>query len=110
VRTLRTRTLRLLGAAETTAPRAVLDALAQGRRADGAPLRPTTYRDAVTASRAAVGYVDLCFSADKSLSIATLLAPTVAERAALHAAHREAVAKTMRAIEAVLGRARRGKG
>ena len=107
---LRARTLRLFGATETMAAGEILDALAQGRRADGAPLRPTAYRDAVTASRVAVGYVDLCFSADKSLSIATLLAPTAAERAALHAVHREAVAETMKAIEAVLGRARRGKG
>lgn len=110
VGTLRARTLRLFGATETTAAGEVLDALAQGRRADGAPLRPTAYRDAVTASRVAVGYVDLCFSADKSLSIATLLAPTAAERAALHAVHRDAVAETMKAIEAVLGQARRGKG
>lgn len=110
VGTLRARTLRLLGATEIGAAGEVLDALAQGRRADGAPLRLTAYRDAVTAARAAVGYVDLCFSADKSVSIATLLAPTAAEQAALHAVHREAVAETMRAIEAVLGRARRGKG
>ncbi|SEG69601.1 TrwC relaxase [Methylobacterium sp. 190mf] len=110
VGTLRARTLRLFGATETTAAGEVLDALAQGRRADGAPLRPTAYRDTVTASRTAVGYMDLCFSADKSVSIATLMAPTAAERAALHAVHREAVAETMRAIGAVLGRARRGKG
>lgn len=106
---LRARVLRLFGASETAAAGEVLDALAQGRRADGAPLRPTAYRDAITASRAAIGYVDLCFSADKSLSVAILLAPTAAERAALHAVHREAVAQTMRAIEKVLGRARRGK-
>ncbi|MCJ2139430.1 MobF family relaxase [Methylobacterium sp. E-066] len=107
---LRARTLQLLGATETTAAGEVLDALAHGRRADGGPLRPTAYRDAVTASRAAVGYCDLCFSADKALSVATLLAPTAAERAALHAVHCEAVSETMRAIEVVLGRARRGKG
>lgn len=110
VTSLRARALQLLGATETTAADAIMEALAQGRRVDGSPLRPTAYRDAVTAARAAVGFVDFCFSADKSLSVAALLAPTAAERAALHAVHREAVAQTMTAIEAVLGRARRGKG
>lgn len=100
VEALRTRTMRLFGGAETTSAAAVLDALAQGRRADGAPLRLTAYRDAITASRAAVGFLDLCFSADKSLSIAILLAPTAAEQAALHAVHREAVSETMKTIEA----------
>ena len=110
VGTLRARTLRLLGATGATPTAAILDALAQGRRADGAPLRPTAYRDAVTASRVQVGYVDLCFSSDKTVSVAALLAPTAAERAAIHAAHREAVDRTMRTIEGVLGQARRGKG
>lgn len=107
---LRARTLRLLGADETTPVTAILEALAQNRRADGAPLRPTAYRDAVTASRAPIGFIDFCFSADKSVSVAILLAPTAAERAALHAVHREAVAKAMQAVEARLGWARRGKG
>ena len=106
---LRARTLRLLGADGTTPAAAVLEAIALGRRVDGAPLRPTAYRDAVTAARTPVGYVDLCFSADKTVSVAALLAPTAAERAALHAAHRTAVANTMRAIEAVLGQVRRGR-
>lgn len=110
VSAVRARALRLFGAAETTPAGTVVEALAQGRRADGAPLRLTAYRDAVTAARASVGFVDLCFSADKSLSVAALLAPTAAERAALHAVHRRAVAETMTTIEAVLGRARRGKG
>ncbi len=73
------------------------------------PLRLTAYRDAVTASRIAIGYADLCFSADKSVSVAAMLAPTAAEGAAIHAAHRDAVSKTMRTIERTLGQARRGK-
>lgn len=107
---VRARALRLFGAVEATPAGAVVEAIAQGRRADGAPLRLTAYRDAVTAARASVGFVDLCFSADKSLSVAALLAPTAAEQAALHAVHRRAVAETMATIETVLGRARRGKG
>lgn len=109
VGTLRIRTLRLLGAEGATPIPAVLEVLARDRRVDGGPLRLTAYRDEVTASRTAVGYLDLCFSAEKTLSIAILMAPTAAERAALHAVHSEAVAKTMRTIEGVLGRARRGK-
>ncbi len=75
-----------------------------GHRADGsrAPGQRTAGRT--------VGYIDLCFSADKSFSLAALMAPTAAERALLHAVHREAVAATMATIETVLGRARRGRG
>lgn len=78
--------------------------LLAGHRADGS--RVPGQR---TAGRT-VGYIDLCFSADKSFSLAALMAPTAAERALLHAVHREAVAATMATIETVLGRARRGRG
>lgn len=100
--------LRLLGADDAPAEE-VASAVAQGRRADGGPLRPAAYLDGITASRAPIGFVDLCFSADKSLSAAWALAGTDAERGLLHAAHRDAVAATMRTVEATLGRVRRGK-
>lgn len=108
--TLCTRLRRLLGADEATPVDHVVAAVAQARRADGGPLRPTAYLDLLTATRAPVRFVDLCFSADKSVSLAWAFAETEAERALLHAVHREAVAETMRTIEATLGRARRGKG
>jgi conjugative relaxase-like TrwC/TraI family protein len=106
---LRTRLLRLLGADDAVSAAGVVAAVAEGRRADGGPLRPTAFLDGLTATRAPVRFVDLCFSADKSLSIAWAFAETEAERALLHAVHRDAVAATMRTIEATLGRARRGK-
>lgn len=75
-----------------------------GHRADGTPV-PGQHTQGRT-----VSFVDLCFSADKSVSLAALMAPTAAERALLHAVHREAVAATMATIKTVLGRARRGRG
>lgn len=108
-RTVRGRFLRLFGANEATPPEAILAAMRQGRRADGAPLRTTAFLDALTASRATVAFVDLCLSADKSVSVAWALAETEAERGLLHAAHRDAVASTMKTIETVIGRARRGR-
>ncbi|MET3695323.1 MobF family relaxase [Methylobacterium goesingense] len=107
---LRTRLLRLLGADDAAPDAGVVAAVAQGCRADGGPLRPTAFLDGLTATRAPVRFVDLCFSADKSLSLAWAFAETEAERALLHAVHRAAVAATMRTIEGTLGRARRGKG
>lgn len=104
------RLLRLLGADQAMPAERVAEAVAAGRRADGGPLRPTTYLDGLTASRAPVCFADFCLSADKTVSLAWALASTEAERALLHAVHRDAVAATMHTIEAKLGRARRGKG
>lgn len=52
-----------------------------------------------------IGYIDLTFSAPKSLSIAWAFAPTKAERAMLHQAHRDAIDSVMAAIEREIGRA-----
>ena len=52
-----------------------------------------------------IGYIDLTFSAPKSLSIAWAFAPTKAERAMLHQAHRDAIDSVMAAIEQEIGRA-----
>src|SRR3954465_13488238 len=55
-----------------------------------------------------IGYIDLCFSADKSVSLAWAFAPTDAERTMVMQAHRDAVAAVMRHIEGEIAHARRG--
>ena len=83
--------------------------LLAGQRADGSPPGRAALREALAATRARIGYVDLCWSADKSVSLAWAFAPTEAERAIIAAAHRDAVAAAMRHVESELGRARKGK-
>jgi hypothetical protein len=61
------------------------------------------YRRQIHATRPPVGFVDLTFSADKSLSVAWALAPTAAERTALLEVHEQAVADTMAYAETQLG-------
>lgn len=81
-----------------------------GRKADGSELSDREYRAAIEASKSRIGYIDLTFSAPKSLSVAWALAPTQAERAMLHQAHTDAVHSTLLAIEREIGRARLGHG
>lgn len=81
-----------------------------GRRADGAAVRSGPLLDALTATRARIGYIDLCWSADKSVSLAWAMAPTDAERNLIASAHKEAVSQAMRYVESEIGRARKGKG
>ena len=57
-----------------------------------------------------IGFVDLCWSADKSMSLAWAFAPTQAERDAIVQAHRDAVATVMQTVLAELGWARKGAG
>nr|WP_304621616.1 MobF family relaxase [Roseomonas sp. KE0001] len=76
-----------------------------GRRADGAEL---VTNDATTTR--SISYIDLCFSAPKSVSLAWAFAPTEAERATILQAHREAVDATLRYVAQDIGVARRGKG
>ena len=80
-----------------------------GRRADGEALRLGPLSQALSASRARIGYVDLCWSADKSVSVAWAFAPTEAERAMVMQAHRDAVGAALGYVEAEIGRARKGK-
>ncbi|HQT76433.1 MAG TPA: MobF family relaxase [Rhodopila sp.] len=80
-----------------------------GCRADGRPIDPNELAQGLTASRAAIGYVDLCWSADKSVSVAWAFAPTEAERNIIAQAHRDAVDTAMRHVESEIGRARKGK-
>ena len=81
-----------------------------GRLANGRLIDMADYRRQIHATRPPVGFVDMTFSADKSLSVAWALAPTAAERAALLDIHRQAVADTMAYAETQLGFARSGQG
>jgi hypothetical protein len=80
-----------------------------GRTATGAVLTPRQYHERMDTSRARIGYVDLTFSAPKSVSIAWAFAPTEAERGMIHQAHRDAIESVMGEIERQMGRARKGK-
>ena len=64
----------------------------------------------INATAPAVGYEDLTFSADKSVSICYALAPTAAERAIILAAVHGATDDAMAYAETVLGIGRRGAG
>ena len=83
--------------------------IAAGRRADGEAVRPGQLVEALSATRARIGYIDLCWSADKSVSLAWAFAPTDAERAMILQAHKDAVAAALSYVEAEIGRARKGK-
>ena len=77
--------------------------LENGRLANGRLIDMADYRRQIHATRPPVGFVDMTFSADKSLSVAWALAPTEAERSALVDIHRHAVAATMAYAETHLG-------
>ncbi len=76
-----------------------------GRDAEGRDVEARQYRTILEAAKMRIGYIDLTFSAPKSLSIAWAFAPTKAERAMLHQAHRDAIDNVMAAIEQEIGRA-----
>ncbi|MCJ2024467.1 MobF family relaxase [Methylobacterium sp. J-067] len=79
--------------------------LLAGHRADG---RPIPGKRVQAGER--LTFIDLCWSADKSVSIAWALARTPAEAAVIALAIREAVHETMvRMVAPLIGRARRGK-
>lgn len=83
--------------------------LLAGRRADGSTPGRAALLDGLAATRARIGYVDLCWSADKSVSLAWAFAPTEAERNLIATAHRDAVDVAMGHVEREIGRARKGK-
>jgi len=83
--------------------------LLAGQRADGSAPGRAALLDGLSATRSRIGYVDLCWSADKSVSLAWAFTPTEAERAIIAAAHRDSVDAAMRHVERELGRARKGK-
>jgi hypothetical protein len=80
-----------------------------GRRADGAELSDLDWQRAMDAAKARIGYIDLTFSAPKSLSVAWAFAPTKAERAMLHQAHKDAIESVLQEVQSEIGRARKGK-
>jgi hypothetical protein len=80
------------------------------RLADGRVLSDRAYMALLEASKSRIGYIDLTFSAPKSLSVAWAFAPTNAERAMMHQAHSDAIESVMCIIEKEIGRARMGKG
>ncbi len=80
-----------------------------GKAVDGHELSDREYRTALETSKSRIGYIDLTFSAPKSVSIAWAFAPTSAERAIIHLAHRDAIENTMLAIEKEIGRASKGR-
>ena len=79
-----------------------------GRDAEGREVSARQYRTLLEAAKMRIGYIDLTFSAPKSLSIAWAFAPTKAEQAMLHQAHRDAIDSVMTAIEREIGRASLG--
>jgi hypothetical protein len=83
--------------------------LLAGKRADGKPIEGKS-KQGPTENKSRNGYIDLCFSADKSVSLAWAFAPTEAERNIIMQAHRDAVDSAMRYVEKELGHARKGKG
>lgn len=87
-----------------------LENILAGKLADGKDLSDRVYMDLLETSKSRIGYIDLTFSAPKSLSVAWAFAPTNAERAILHQAHIDAVESVMQTIEETIGRARKGKG
>lgn len=90
----------------------------RGQAADGEDLPGAhhdvrVYRSAdgdTAKDRARISYMDLTFSAPKSVSVAWFAAKTDAERNSIVAAHRGAVAQVLRYIEAEVGIAGFGKG
>ena len=81
-----------------------------GRDAEGREISVRQYRALLEAAKLRIGYIDLTFSAPKSLSIAWAFAPTKAEQAILHQAHRDAIDDVMGVIEREIGRASVGDG
>ncbi len=80
-----------------------------GKSASGQELSDREYRVILETSKSRNGYIDLTFSAPKSVSIAWAFAPTSAERAIIHQAHKDAIDSTMLAIEKEIGRASMGR-
>ena len=106
----RGRFLRLMGVDGGREPDAAQTAnLLAGKRADGTAVDLAAFERGVTASKARIGYIDLTFSADKSLSVAWAFAPTEAERNIIAQAHRDAVDSAVRYVAAEIGQVRKGK-
>ncbi len=82
--------------------------LLNGQRADGKDIEGRQ-KQGPTENKNRNGFIDLCFSADKSVSVAHAFAPTEAERNIIMQAHRDAVDSAMRYIEKEIALAWKGK-
>lgn len=108
---LRSRFLALYGfngVPDETTP-AMLSSMISGKRSDGSRISLGQFARELTSTKAQIGFIDLCWSADKSVSVAWALAPTEAERNLIATAHKEAVASAMRHVESAIGIVRKGK-
>ena len=76
----------VLGARHETLTAAQREDILAGRTVTGGELSLKQYHERMDTSRARIGYVDLTFSAPKSVSVAWAFAPTNAERAIIHQA------------------------
>mgnify|MGYP004709602345 FL=1 len=83
--------------------------MASGQNFAGQSVDRRSFLDTVTVSKSRIGYIDLTWSADKSVSLAWAFARTEAERAMILQAHRDAVDAVMRQVRHEIGRARKGK-
>ena len=99
----------VLGAKQEILTPAQREDILSARTASGGELTVKQYHERMDTSRARIGYVDLTFSAPKSVSVAWAFAPTEAERGMIHQAHHNAIGSVMKDIEAQVGRARKGK-
>ena len=99
----------VLGAKQEGLTPAQREDILSGRTSSGGELTVKQYHERMDTSRARIGYVDLTFSAPKSVSVAWAFAPTGAERGMIHQAHHDAIGSVMKDIEAQVGRARKGK-
>jgi hypothetical protein len=99
----------VLGAKQQVLTPAQREDILSGRTASGGELTVKQYHERMDTSRARISYVDLTFSAPKSVSVAWAFAPTEAERGMIHQAHHDAIGSVMKDIEAQVGRARKGK-
>ncbi|MBU6418754.1 MAG: AAA family ATPase [Proteobacteria bacterium] len=98
-----------LGARSKTLSPAERENILSGRTADGRELTDRQYQAVLDTSKSRIGYIDLTFSAPKSVSIAWAFGHTTAERAIIHQAHKDAIDSVMLAIEKEIGRASKGR-
>jgi hypothetical protein len=81
--------------------------LMNGMRADGQPIPGKQYQ-AGDSKGTPLGYVDLTWNPDKSVSLAWAMAPTERERTIIYNAHADAVDSAMWFAAGVIGRVRKG--
>ena len=83
------------------------DHLLFGLTANGKALTVRQYQTRLDRTKTRIGYVDMTFSAPKSVSVAWAFAPTESERAIIRQAHRDAIESVMADVEYHIGRSAR---